>query len=129
VLDHIGIAVRDAAGARRLYEALGFHLRAVETVPSQQVTTTFLELDGLHVELLEPTGEGSPVAKTLDKRGEGVHHLAFRVPSLEAAADRLRAQGYTLLYETPQPGAGGKRINFLHPKDGRGVLIELCEGD
>lgn len=127
MLDHIAIATRDARAMRRLYELIGFAVHAVEEVPSQKVTATFLELDGVHVELLEPTGEDSPVAKAIAKRGEGLHHLAFRVPSLADATARLRAEGYTFIYDQPQPGAGGKRINFIHPRDGGGVLVELCE--
>lgn len=127
MLDHIAIATRDARAMRRLYELIGFAVHAVEEVPSQKVTATFLELDGVHVELLEPTGEDSSVAKAIAKRGEGLHHLAFRVPSLTEAMVRLKAEGYSFIYDEPQPGASGKRINFIHPKDGGGVLVELCE--
>lgn len=127
MLDHIAIATRDAGAMRRLYELIGFEVRKVEEVPSQKVTATFLELEGVHVELLQPTSEDSAVAKAIAKRGEGLHHLAFRVASLDAAMERLRAQGYAFIYDSPQPGAGGKRINFIHPKDGGGVLVELCE--
>ena len=127
MLDHIAIATRDAASMRKLYELIGFRVDRVEEVPSQKVTATFLDLAGVHVELLEPTGEDSSVAKAIAKRGEGLHHLAFRVPSLAEAMARLRAEGYGFIYDEPQPGAGGKQINFLHPKDCGGVLVELCE--
>lgn len=127
MLDHIAIATRDAAAVRRVYELLGFKAERIEEVPSQKVTATLLSMGGLHVEFLEPTGEESSVAKAIARRGEGLHHLAFAVASLEQAMRLFRDQGIRLLYETPQPGAGGKRINFLHPGDCGGVLIELCE--
>ena len=127
-LDHIAIAVRDADAARRVYELIGFNAEGIEDVPSQQVKAVFLNLNGVHVELLEPTGEESSVAKAIAKRGEGLHHLAFRVPSLEEAVRRLRGEGFSFLYDTPRPGAAGKRINFIHPRHCAGVLIELCEG-
>ena len=127
MLDHIAIATRDAAAMRRVYELIGFTVDRTEEVPSQKVTATFLRLDGLHVELLEPTHEESSVAQAIARRGEGLHHLAFGVPSLDEAMRRFRERGFRFIYETPQPGAGGKRVNFLHPKDCGGVLIELCE--
>jgi methylmalonyl-CoA/ethylmalonyl-CoA epimerase len=127
VLDHIAIATRDATAMRKLYELIGFEVHKVEEVPSQKVVATFLELHGVHVELLEPTSDDSAVAKAIAKRGEGLHHLAFKVPSLAEAMQRLRAQGYGFIYDEPQPGAGGKKINFIHPRDGGGVLVELCE--
>jgi len=127
MLDHIAIATRSAASMRKLYELIGFRFNGTEEVPSQYVVATFLDLDGIHVELLEPTSEDSSVAKAIAKRGEGLHHLAFRVPSLAEAMARLKAEGYAFVYDEPQPGAGGKKINFIHPKDGGGVLVELCE--
>ncbi len=127
MLDHIAIATRDAAKARELYELIGFRTDHVEAVPSQQVTATFLSLGDVHVELLEPTREDSPVARAIEKRGEGLHHLAFKMASLERAMTAFRDKGFEFIYETPQPGAGGKRINFLRPKGVGGVLIELCE--
>ena len=127
MLDHIAIATRSAASMRKLYELIGFRFDGTEEVPSQNVVATFLDLDGIHVELLEPTSEDSSVAKAIAKRGEGLHHLAFRVPSLAEAMARLKAEGYAFVYDEPQPGAGGKKINFIHPKDGGGVLVELCE--
>ena len=127
MLDHIAIATRNAASMRKLYELIGFQFLKMEEVPSQKVLATFLDLNGVHVELLEPTGEDSSVAKAIAKRGEGLHHLAFKVPSLTEAMARLQAEGYSFVYPEPQPGAGGKKINFIHPKDGGGVLVELCE--
>lgn len=127
MLDHIAIATRDAAAMRRVYELIGFRVEGTEEVSSQKVKATFLRMDGLHVELLEPTSEESSVAQAIARRGEGLHHLAFGVASLEETMRQFRERGFRFVYETPQPGAGGKRVNFLHPKDCGGVLIELCE--
>jgi methylmalonyl-CoA/ethylmalonyl-CoA epimerase len=127
MLDHIAIATRDTAKMRRIFEMIGFRAEKVEDIPTQGVTATFLSLDGVHVELLEPTREDSPVARVIAKRGEGLHHLAFTVASLEEAMKTLRAGGLSFAYDAPQPGAADKKINFLHPRDCGGVLIELCE--
>ena len=125
-LDHIGIAVRslDAAG---VYEALGLSVGHVETVETQRVKTAFLEVGDAHLELLEPTGPDSPVAKFIEKRGEGIHHICLRVDDLESRLAELKAKGYRLINEAPVPGAHGCRVAFLHPVAGNGVLIELSE--
>src|SRR5687767_2695684 len=126
-LDHIGIAVRSLDAAAKIYEALGLTIDHVETVESQKVKTAFLSVGDARLELLEPTGPDSPVAKFIEKRGEGVHHLCLRVDDIEAHLERLKAEGYRLINEAPVPGAHGCRVAFLHPSAGNGVLIELSE--
>ena len=126
VLDHIGIAVASLDDAR-IYEDLGLTVDHVETVESQKVRTAFLSVGDSNLELLEPTSEDSPVAKFIEKRGEGIHHICFRVDDVEAHLERLREKGYRLVDESPVPGAHGCRVAFLHPRSGRGVLIELSE--
>jgi len=126
VLDHIGIAVRSIA-ATTIYEDLGLTVDHVETVASQGVRTAFLPVGDSRLELLEPTGPDSPVAKYIGKRGEGIHHLCFRVEDIDAELEKLKAKGYRLVNETPVPGAHGCRVAFLHPSAGSGVLIELSQ--
>ena len=125
-LDHIGIAVR-SLDAARVYEALGLEVGHVETVESQGVTTAFLTVGESSLELLVPTSPESTVAKFIEKRGEGIHHICLRVDDIEAHLERLKAQGYRLINEAPVPGAHGCRVAFLHPSAGNGVLIELSE--
>jgi len=125
-LDHIGIAVRSLEAAK-IYEAMGLTIDHVETVTTQSVKTAFLSVGDSNLELLEPTGPESPIAKFIEKRGEGIHHLCFRVDDLEEHLARLQAQGFRLINETPVPGAHGCRVAFLHPSAGNGVLIELSE--
>lgn len=126
VLDHIGIAVR-SLDAARIYQDMGLTIEHVETVASQGVRTAFLSVGDSNLELLEPTGPDSTVAKFIEKRGEGIHHLCFRVQDIDAHLERLKAQGYRLINEAPVPGAHGCRVAFLHPSAGNGVLIELSE--
>jgi methylmalonyl-CoA/ethylmalonyl-CoA epimerase len=126
-LDHIGIAVSSIDEALGVYRALGLNESGRETVASQGVVTAFLPLGDTRLELLEPTGADSPVAKFLSKRGPGVHHVCFAVSDLEDALAELAARGFRLVHETPVPGAGGRRVAFLHPSAGHGVLIELSE--
>ena len=126
-IDHIGIAVRSLATATRFYEqALGLRAGPIEEVPSQQVRTTFLEVGEVHLELLEPTSPESPIAQFLDKRGEGIHHLAFATDDIEQQMGRARDAGVRLLNEVPLTGAAGKLVAFLHPKSTGGVLTEFC---
>ena len=125
-LDHIGIAVRSLASAK-IYEDLGLTIEHVETVESQRVKTAFLSVGDAKLELLEPTSPDSPIAKFIEKRGEGIHHICLRVDDLEAHLERLKAAGYRLINEAPVPGAHGCRVAFLHPSAGNGVLIELSE--
>lgn len=126
VLDHIGIAVRSIEVAR-IYQALGLSIDHVEIVETQGVKTAFLSVGDSNLELLEPLSGDSPVAKFIDKRGEGIHHLCFRVTNLEEHLARLKKAGYRLIHEEPVPGAHGCRVAFLHPVAGNGVLIELSE--
>lgn len=126
VLDHIGIAVR-SIDAAKIYEALGLTIDHVETVETQGVRTAFLSAGDANLELLEPTGADSPIAKFIEKRGEGIHHICLQVTNLEEHLVRLKAAGFRLVDEAPVPGAHGCRVAFLHPAAGNGVLIELSE--
>lgn len=125
-LDHIGIAVRSLASAK-IYEDLGLTIEHVETVETQRVKTAFLSVGDSNLELLEPTSPDSPIAKFIEKRGEGIHHICLRVENIEEHLERLKAAGYRLINEAPVPGAHGCRVAFLHPSAGNGVLIELSE--
>ena len=125
-LDHIGIAVRSIASAK-IYEALGLSVDHVENVETQGVRTAFLSAGDSNLELLEPLSPDSTVAKFIEKRGEGIHHICFRVTNLEEHLDRLKKAGFRLINEVPVPGAHGCRVAFLHPAAGNGVLIELSE--
>ena len=125
-LDHIGIAVR-SLDAAKVYEALGMTIDHTETVATQGVRTAFLSAGDSSLELLEPTGPDSTIAKFIEKRGEGIHHICLRVDDIESHLARLKAEGYRLINESPVPGAHGCRVAFLHPAAGNGVLIELSE--
>ena len=125
-LDHIGIAVK-SLDAAKIYESLGLSVDHVEAVPTQKVRTAFLSVGDSNLELLEPSSDDSPIAKFIEKRGEGIHHICFRVERIEEHLDRLKAAGYRLVNESPVPGAHGCRVAFLHPSAGNGVLIELSE--
>ena len=125
-LDHIGIAVK-SLDASKIYAALGLTVDHVETVTTQGVRTAFLAAGDANLELLEPIGRESTVAKFIEKRGEGIHHICFRVDDIEAHLAKLKAEGYRLVNESPVPGAHGCRVAFLHPAAGNGVLIELSE--
>ena len=125
-LDHIGIAVRSIDEAK-IYAALGLTIDRVETVETQGVRTAFLSAGDANLELLEPTGPDSSVARFIEKRGEGIHHICLRVSNLEEHLARLKSAGFRLINEAPVPGAHGCRVAFLHPAAGNGVLIELSE--
>jgi len=126
-LDHIGIAIASLAEGRKFYEALGFEMESSEEVPEQKVRVGFFPLGQTSIELLEPTGDDSPIARHLDRRGPGLHHLCFGVEDIETAMEKLRKEGYRLLSDEPQPGAHGCRVCFVHPKSSGGVLIELSQ--
>lgn len=127
-VDHIGVAVKNATAARKLYEdILGLTVHGEETVETQKVKTVFLPVGDTEIELLESTAPDGPVAAFIEKRGEGVQHVAFQVENIEAALRELEAKGVRLIDRAPRAGAGGKKIAFLHPKDTSGVLVELCE--
>jgi methylmalonyl-CoA/ethylmalonyl-CoA epimerase len=127
-LDHVGIAVSSIEDALGIYRALGLSESKREEVASQGVITAFLPLGDTRLELLQPTGPDSPIAKFLAKRGPGIHHLCFAVDDLDEAVEDLKSRGFRMVNESPVPGADGKRVAFLHPSAGRGVLIELSEG-
>lgn len=127
-LEHLGIAVADAADAVRLFETLlGVTPYKTETVEREGVRTHFLATETTKLELLEALGPDSPVARHLARRGPGLHHVAFEVPDAAATMERLRAGGFTPLSAAPRPGADGKAIFFLHPKQTGGVLVEFCQ--
>lgn len=126
-LDHLGIAVRSIADSVSFYEALGLELTGTEDVPEQGVRVGFLPLGDTRLELLEPLGDDGPVARHLDRRGPGLHHLCVRVGDIRAVMARLAAAGYRLLSEEPQAGAHGCLVCFVHPKDAGGVLLELSQ--
>ncbi|NSW86924.1 MAG: methylmalonyl-CoA epimerase [Syntrophobacteraceae bacterium] len=129
-VDHIGIAVNSIQECMKLYkDLLGLEYAGSETVAEQKVTTAFFPVGDTEVELLESTSPDGPIAKYLEKRGEGVQHIAFRVDNLEAALEELKAKGVKLIDEKPRMGAGGAKIAFLHPKSTYGVLVELSERD
>ena len=127
-LDHVGVAVSSIDSALGIYRALGLSELKREVVPGQKVTVAFLPVGESRIELLEPTSADSPVAKFLEKRGGGVHHLCFSVEDIESALADLSRRGFRLIHANPVPGADGKRVAFLHPEAGGGVLIELSEG-
>ncbi len=126
-VDHIGIAVRSLEESIPLYEkALGLTFLKTEEVESQKVKTAFFEAGETHIELLEPTAEDSPIAKFIEKNGEGIHHIAFGTDDITGQLSLASSNGVRLIHEEPMIGAGGKEVAFLHPKSTRGVLTELC---
>jgi len=127
VLDHIGIAVESIDDGLDMYEALGLEVKAIEVVPEQGVRVALLSVGDSRLELLEPTGPDSPIARHLERRGPGLHHICLRVPDIRAAMAKLADQGHTLLSEGPQPGANGCLVCFVHPKSTGGVLLELSQ--
>lgn len=127
-VEHIGIAVKNLKEANKLYASLfGKEHYKVEAVESEGVSTSFFQLGDTKIELLEASRPDSPIAKFIEKRGEGIHHLAFEVEDIQAEMSRLQQQGFTLLNEQPKPGADNKLVCFLHPKGTGGVLVELCQ--
>ena len=127
-VDHIGIAVKSIDVSIDYYiHTLGLTLLAVEEVPSQNVRVAFIDAGNIKLELLEPLGEDGPIAKFIEKRGEGVHHIAFGVTDIRSRMVELREKGVQLLQEEPKLGAGGAKVAFLHPKSSFGVLYELCD--
>jgi methylmalonyl-CoA/ethylmalonyl-CoA epimerase len=126
-IDHIGIAVRNIEEAARLYTDLGLKVEGTEVVETQKVKVAFIPVGESRVELLEPTAPDGPTAQFIEKKGEGIHHIALRVENIEKALEELSAKGYQLIDKTPRTGAGGHRIAFMHPKSTKGVLLELSE--
>ncbi|MDQ8197807.1 methylmalonyl-CoA epimerase [Pelagicoccus enzymogenes] len=126
-IDHIGIAVKDLEKASRYYEeSLGLELHGTEVVASQKVKTAFFAAGDVHIELLEATDADSPIAKFIEKKGEGIHHIAFRTDNIGGQLDKAKDSGCTLIHEVPIEGAGEKLVAFLHPKSTFGVLTEFC---
>jgi methylmalonyl-CoA/ethylmalonyl-CoA epimerase len=127
-IDHLGIAVNSIEEGRGFWaEILGLPFHGSETVEAQKVTTAFFPVGESEVELLESTSPDGPVAKYIEKRGQGIQHVAFRVENIEEALEELKSKGVQLIDQIPRMGAGGARIAFLHPKATNGVLVELCE--
>lgn len=127
-IDHIGIAVKDEIAARKIYESfLDTKVLYEEEVKSQNIKAVFLQVGENKIELLCPLSPESTIAKHIEKRGEGIHHVAFLTEDIYAEIDRLRAEGFKALSEQPFVGAMNKLVIFFHPKDTNGVLIELCQ--
>jgi methylmalonyl-CoA/ethylmalonyl-CoA epimerase len=127
-IDHLGIAVNSIDEGKNFWSGmLGLDFEGTETVSEQKVTTAFFPVGESEVELLESTAPDGPVAKYIEKKGQGIQHVAFRVENIEEALEELKAKGVKLIDETPRKGAGGAKIAFLHPKSTSGVLVELCE--
>jgi methylmalonyl-CoA epimerase len=127
-IDHLGIAVKSLAVAKRFYEKLGLSLSAEETVPEEKVNLVMATVGESRLELLEPTSEDSAIAKFLAQRGGGLHHVALQVPDLASLVARLKNDGVRLVSDEVKTGAGGHRYVFVHPSSTGGVLIELVEG-
>jgi len=127
-LEHIGIAVKNIGAANELFASLlGREHYKVEEVASEGVKTSFFDIGGLKIELLEAKDADSPIAKFIEKRGEGIHHLAFEVSDLKESIREYQDKGFQLINPQPKRGADNKLIVFLHPKSTNGVLIELCQ--
>lgn len=127
-IEHIGIAVKDIKSANLIYEKLfGEAPYKEEEVESEGVKTSFFRNGPNKIELLEATHPDSPIAKFIEKKGEGIHHIAFDVEDIAAEMERLSKEGFVILNETPKKGADNKLVCFLHPKSTNGVLIELCQ--
>ena len=127
-IEHIGIAVKDLEKSNELFANLfGEPHYKIEEVASEGVKTSFFKVGTNKIELLEATKPDSPIAKFIEKKGEGIHHIAFDVDDIEAEIERLKASGFIVLNETPKQGADNKLVAFLHPKSTNGVLVELCQ--
>jgi methylmalonyl-CoA/ethylmalonyl-CoA epimerase len=125
---HIGIAVKDLEQALPLYtEVLGLTLLGYETVESEKVRVAFLQIGETHLELLEATSLDSPIAQFIEKRGEGIHHIALQVDDAAQRLESFKKTGIKLIHEVPKEGAHGNLVAFLHPKSTHGVLLELCQ--
>jgi len=127
-IEHIGIAVKSIEESIKYYEeVLGFKCYAIEEVADQKVKTAFFQVGQTKIELLESTSEDGPIGKFIEKKGEGIHHLAFAVENIEGALQEVKEKGVKLIDEAPRKGAEGLHIGFLHPKSTQGVLTEFCE--
>lgn len=127
-VDHIGVAVKSLDETLKFYQdILGLELQGTEVVAEQKVKVAFLPVGDTEVELLESTDEEGPCAKFIEKKGEGIQHIAFRVENIEEAIAEMIGKGVKMIDEKPRYGAGGAKIAFCHPKSTNGVLVELCE--
>jgi methylmalonyl-CoA/ethylmalonyl-CoA epimerase len=127
-IEHIGIAVRNLSQSNELFSKLfGKAHYKIESVTSESVSTSFFMLGDTKIELLEATGENSAISKFIEKKGEGIHHIAFEVDDIEKEMTRLKNEGFDLINQQAKDGADNKRICFLHPKTTNGILVELCE--
>lgn len=129
-IDHIGVAVKSIDEALKFYtDVLGMECKGTEEVAEQKVRTAFIPTGDSEIELLESTSEDGPIAKFIERKGEGIQHIALRVLDIEKALEELKAKGVMLIDEKPRYGAGGAKIAFIHPKSTKGVLLELCQRD
>jgi methylmalonyl-CoA epimerase len=126
-IDHLGIAVRSLAEARKFYEALGMKVLAEEVVEHEKVRVAMLPVGESRIELLEATSDDSAIARFIARRGEGLHHVALSVPDLSATVEQLKRNGTRLISDEIKVGAGGHLYVFVHPSSAGGVLLELCE--
>ena len=127
-IDHLGIAVKSINEGKKFWgDLLGLWLEESEAMDAEKLITTFFPIGESEIELLESTDPEGPIGRFLEKRGEGIHHVAFRVENIEEALKELKEKGIRLIDETPRAGARGAKIAFLHPKSTNGVLVELCE--
>jgi methylmalonyl-CoA/ethylmalonyl-CoA epimerase len=127
-IEHLGIAVENIQESLKVYETLlGTECYKFEEVVSEGVKTAFIQIGESKIELLEATNPDSPIAKFLDKKGKGIHHIAFDTDDIDKDLERLKNEGFQLIHQSPKDGADNKRIAFLHPKSTDGILIELCQ--
>ncbi len=127
-IEHIGIAVKDLEAANEVYtKLLGKPPYKTETVVSENVSTSFFKIGESKIELLEATAPESAIAKYIERKGEGIHHIAYAVSDIKAEMKRMKAEGFIVLNEEPKRGADNKLVCFLHPKTTNGVLVELCQ--
>jgi methylmalonyl-CoA/ethylmalonyl-CoA epimerase len=127
-IEHIGIAVKDLNASNELFKKLfGKEHYKVEAVESEGVSTSFFMLGETKIELLEASNSNSTIAKFIEKKGEGIHHIAYEVDNIEREMERLKSEGFELIHQQPKDGADNKKICFLHPKSTNGVLVELCQ--
>jgi methylmalonyl-CoA/ethylmalonyl-CoA epimerase len=127
-IDHIGIAVKDLKDTIVLYKKIFEETTIeIEEIPSEKVRVAMIPLGDTRIELLEPTSDDSAIARFINDKGEGVHHIAIAVRDIKASIARLSTQGFRFIYPEPRPGSKGKMITFIHPKSSKGVLLELCQ--
>ena len=127
-IEHIGVAVKSLANANDLFERLlGVENYKIEEVLSEGVSTSFFQMGKSKIELLEALNEESPIAKFIEKKGEGIHHIAFAVDDIEMEMKRLSKEGFQLINDKPKKGADNKLVCFVHPKSANGILVELCQ--